>query len=154
MGRVPRPSVNRGMMSSDSSEWSTPRSVFDPLDAEFGFVLDVCATAENTKCERFYSPQEDGLSRPWSFHVCCWCNPPYGRRIGRWIRKAWESSQEGATVVCLVPARTDSSWWHDYAMRAEIRFLRGRIYFERGGISGRAPFPSAVLVFRPKDQAA
>jgi site-specific DNA-methyltransferase (adenine-specific) len=142
--------MKRGLFTSGSAEWSTPAAVFEPLHAEFGFMLDVCATRGNAKCRKFFTLADDGLSKPWRGSGV-FCNPPYGRQIGLWVRKAWESSQEGATVVCLVPARTDSAWWHDYAMRAEIRFLRGRLYFERpDGSSGRAPFPSAVLVFRPK----
>src|SRR4051794_19681226 len=114
--------LNRGLFTSHSCNWSTPRSTFEPLNVEFHFTLDVCATRQNTKCLHYYPPEWDGLSRPWV--GVCWCNPPYGRQIGSWIKKAWESSLQGATVVCLVPARTDSAWWHDYAMKAEVRFLR------------------------------
>jgi phage N-6-adenine-methyltransferase len=134
------------MKSSLTDEWATPDSFFSPFDAEFGFTLDACALPENTKCARFFSPDDDGLSHPWTGVV--WMNPPYGRSIGRWMQKAWESSCEGATVVCLVPSRTDSAWWHDYAMKGEVRFVRGRIRFS--GSSDNAPFPSAVVVFRPK----
>jgi len=136
------------MMSSDRMDWETPASVFDPLDREFGFTLDVCATAENAKCTRFYSPKDNGLERSWD-NETCWMNPPYGREIGKWIRKAAQSAlHENATVVCLIPARTDTSYWHDYCMKGEIRFLRGRITFV--GAPAPAPFPSAVVIFRPR----
>lgn len=136
--------INPGMMSSTTDLWATPQSVFGPLDDEFGFTLDVCALPENAKCPRFYTPEDDGLSRPW--RGVCWMNPPYGRQIALWMRKAYESAREGAVVVCLVPARTDTAWWHDYAAKGEVRFLRGRIKF--GDSSHPAPFPSAVVVFR------
>jgi phage N-6-adenine-methyltransferase len=130
---------------SQRQDWETPQFSFDGLNAEFGFELDVCATADNAKCRKFYTPEDDGLSQKWD--GVCWVNPPYGREIERWMRKAFESAQEGATVVCLVPARTDTKWWHRYAMRGEIRYLRGRLKF--GGSENSAPFPSAIIVFRP-----
>lgn len=131
--------------SSQRMDWETPQWLFDQLDAEFGFELDVCATPENAKCERYFTPEHDGLSQEWT--GVCWMNPPYGREIGRWMRKAYESSLNGATVVCLVPARTDTAWWHDYAAKGEVRFLRGRLRFV--GARHSAPFPSAIVVFRP-----
>jgi phage N-6-adenine-methyltransferase len=132
--------------SSATDLWATPQDFFDKLNARFGFELDVCATADNAKCVRFYAAADDGLSQPWN--GTCWMNPPYGRAIGKWMRKAYESSLSGATVVCLVPARTDTAWWHDYAMRGEIEFVRGRLKF--GGAKYNAPFPCAVVVFRPQ----
>ena len=129
--------------SSKTTEWSTPDALFGDLDREFHFTLDVCASPENAKCERYYTVDDDGLRQPWS--GVCWMNPPYGRVIGGWMKKAYESSLKGATVVCLVPARTDTQWWWDYATKGEIRFLRGRIRF--GGGQGDAPFPSAIVIF-------
>lgn len=137
----------RAHFRSDTQEWCTPRLLFAELDRRYQFTLDVCATHENAKCDRHYTKDDDGLSQPWAPSVC-WMNPPYGREIGRWMRKAYEESQRGATVVCLVPARTDTAWWHDYAMRGRIQFLRGRLYFGDG--AGRAPFPSALVVFVPE----
>jgi phage N-6-adenine-methyltransferase len=131
--------------SSATEMWATPQGFFDGLHAEFGFQVDVCAISENAKCARFFTPEEDGLAQEWA--GICWMNPPYGRTIVHWMRKAYESSQAGATVVCLVPARTDTAWWHEYAMKGEIRFIRGRLKF--GGHKNSAPFPSAVVVFRP-----
>ena len=135
-----------GMMSSATSDWATPQPLFDALDTEFGFETDVCATAANAKCASYITPALDGLAQPWT--GVCWMNPPYGRAIGTWIRKAYESSLGGATVVCLVPARTDTAWWHDYCARGEVRFLRGRVKF--GGAKWNAPFPSAVVIFRAR----
>lgn len=133
----------KGLTSSATDEWETPQEFFDLLDAEFGFMTDVCATASNAKCAHYFSPEVDGLAQPWT--GVCWMNPPYGREIGRWVRKAYESALEGATVVCLVPARTDTPWWHDYCMKGEIRFIRGRLRFS--GKNVNAPFPSAVVIF-------
>ncbi len=130
-----------------SDLWETPCDLFAALDAEFRFDLDACASPGSEKCPRYFRPADHSLAQPWRGVV--WCNPPYGRRIGRWIQKAWESSQNGATVVCLIPASTDTAWWHDYVMRGEVRFIRGRLCFGNAGY-GRAPFPSAVVVFRPK----
>jgi len=134
------------MGSSRSVEWPTDPAVFAELEGRFGpFDLDPCATGENATCARYFTKDDDGLSQVWAGRV--FMNPPYGREIGRWMRKAWESSQSTAgLVVCLVPARTDTAWWHNYAMRGEIEFIRGRLRF--GGAQSAAPFPSAVVVFR------
>jgi phage N-6-adenine-methyltransferase len=130
--------------SSERMDWATPQEVFEPLNEEFGFTVDVCATQSNAKVSKYFDPDTDGLSRDWSGEVC-WMNPPYGREISKWMRKAYEESRNGATVVCLVPARTDTAWWHEYAMKGEIRFMRGRVKFE--GAQHSAPFPSAIVVF-------
>lgn len=136
-------SINKALLSSNTCEWETPQLFFDALNAEYHFDVDVCATANNAKCERYYTKEQDGLSQQWK--GVCWMNPPYGREIGKWMRKAYESSLYGATVVCLVPARTDTAWWHDYAMKGEIEFVRGRLKF--GGSKANAPFPSAIVTF-------
>lgn len=136
-------SINKALLSSNTCEWETPQLFFDALNAEHHFDVDVCATANNAKCERYYTKEQDGLSQQWK--GVCWMNPPYGREIGKWMRKAYESSLYGATVVCLVPARTDTNWWHDYAMKGEIEFVRGRLKF--GGSKANAPFPSAIVTF-------
>ena len=136
--------------SSQTDQWATPTDVFTTLSHKYGpFDVDVCAIADNAKCPRYFSPEQNGLLQPWEGR--CWCNPPYGRTIGLWVRKAWESSLSGATVVCLLPARTDTRWWHDYVARyGKVEFLRGRIRF--GGGKHAAPFPSAVVVFEPARQ--
>jgi len=131
-------------------EWSTPQTFFDRLNMEFGFTLDVAAQPGNAKCARYFTPEEDGLTQPWD--GICWMNPPYGPTLGLWMRKAYESAQHGATVVCLVPARTEMRWWHDYALRGEIRFVQGRLKFSNA--SNNAPFPNAVIIFRPPPYAS
>lgn len=137
--------ITDGLMSSNTDLWETPQDFFDRLNAEFHFDLDVCALPENAKCKRYFTPTQDGLLQDW--RGVCWMNPPYGRKIGLWVRKAYETAVSGGgTVVCLLPARTDTAWWHDYAMQGEVRFIRGRLKF--GGSKNSAPFPSAVVVFK------
>lgn len=137
--------MNNALFTSKTGLWETPQEFFDKLNREFDFTLDACATPENAKCINFYSPEQDGLSMPWRGRV--WCNPPYGRQVGQWVKKAYMSAQTGALVVMLLPARTDTAWFHDYIYRrAEIRFVRGRLKF--GGSRNSAPFPSMVCVFR------
>lgn len=123
--------------------------MFDSLDKEFHFNLDVCALPENAKCDSYYTPEQDGLAQDWT--GTCWMNPPYGRNISQWMKKAYESARDGkATVVCLIHARTDTRWWHDYAMHAsELRFIKGRLKFS--GSKNACPFPSVIVIFRPKD---
>jgi phage N-6-adenine-methyltransferase len=135
--------------SSKTDLWYTPQDFYDKLNEKYAFQVDVCATPENAKCPVYYTEETDGLAQVWP-PVTCWMNPPYGRTIGKWMKKAYEASLYGATVVCLVPARTDTKWWHDYAMRGEIEFIKGRLKF--GGSENSAPFPSAVVVFRPPTQ--
>ena len=135
------------MFSSKTDLWETPQEFFDRLNDEFGFDLDVCALPENAKCASYYTPDQDGLSQPWD--GVCWCNPPYGRDIGKWVEKAHYSTYKGITTVMLLPARTDTKWFHDYIYgKAEIRFVKGRLKF--GESKNSAPFPSMVVVFRPK----
>lgn len=135
--------------SSERDDWETPQKFFDDLNNEFGFTLDPCCTHQNAKCDTHYTVDDDGLAQSWE-RERVFMNPPYGREIGKWMRKAYEECvRNGALVVCLVPARTDTAWWHDWAMRGEIRFIRGRLKF--GGHKNSAPFPSAVVIFR-KDE--
>lgn len=133
--------------SSKTELWATPLDFFQKWnDLIGGFDIDVCANKENAKCSKFFSKEDDGLAQQWIGK--CWMNPPYGKEIGRWMKKAYESSQQGATVVCLVPSRTDTKWWHDYAMNGKITFIKGRLKF--GDSKNSAPFPSAVVVFEGK----
>lgn len=137
-------SINKGMFTSTTDMRETPQDFFDNWDRIYNFELDVCATPENAKCARYFTPEQDALQQEWN--GVCWMNPPYGRDIQRWVKKAYESAQKGATVVCLLPARTDTAWWHDYCMHGDITFVRGRLKF--GGSKNSAPFPSAVIVFK------
>jgi phage N-6-adenine-methyltransferase len=133
--------------SSATDDWATPQAFFDELNKEFNFTLDVCASASNAKCANYYTAQDDGLKQEWAGVV--WMNPPYGRTIKQWMAKAVEAADNGATVVCLVPARTDTAWFQDYAMKGEIRFIRGRLKF--GNSKNSAPFPSALVILGKND---
>jgi phage N-6-adenine-methyltransferase len=129
-----------------SDEWETPLELFAELHREFSFTLDVAALPHNAKCADYYTPGLDALTQPWQ--GSCWMNPPYGPGLRKWLKKAHQSAQYGATIVCLLPARTDTLWWHEYILpHAEIRFLRGRLSFNGSDCS--APFPSVVAIFRP-----
>lgn len=133
-----------GLRSSLTDEWATPQYLFDELDKEFHFDVDVCANRSNHKCPVYFDKNTDGLSMAWGGYRSVWCNPPYGKQIGKWIKKAYES---GTQVVMLLPARTDTKWFHDYIYgKAEIRFIRGRIKF--GNSTGGAPFPSMIVIYR------
>ena len=129
--------------SSRTGDWSTPADLFAELNDIFHFDLDACADASNAKCPRYFTKQHDALKQRWEGAV--FMNPPYGREIAAFMRKAYEESLLGATVVCLVPSRTDTDWWHRYAKRGQIIFLRGRLRF--GNASASAPFPSAIVIF-------
>lgn len=138
--------INAGLLSSNRQDWATPQAFFDLVDAEFGFTLDAAASQDNAKCEAYYTEEMDGLGCAWPGVV--WCNPPYGRAIADWVRKGYEEAQKGSVVVMLIPARTDTAYWHDYVMQAaEVRLIRGRLVF--GAARSGAPFPSALVVFRP-----
>lgn len=135
------------MFSSETCEWPTPQDFFDKLDSEFHFTLDPCADVVNHKCDRYYTKAEDGLTKNWGGQTV-FCNPPYGREISKWVKKCYEEShKDNTTVVMLIPARTDTSYFHDYIYNhAEVRFIRGRLKF--GNSKNSAPFPSMVVVFR------
>jgi phage N-6-adenine-methyltransferase len=135
----------QAVFSHGNDEWSTPQYFFDRINERYQLELDVCATRENAKCELFYDPDQDGLAVHWAPYRC-WMNPPYSQ-IRLWMAKACEEAQRGALVVCLVPSRTDTAWWHDFVIpHGEVEFVRGRLKF--GGSKNSAPFPSAVVVFR------
>ncbi|WP_455994371.1 phage N-6-adenine-methyltransferase [Porphyromonas endodontalis] len=140
----------RVMFSSATDLWATPQSFFDQLNNEFRFTLDPCATAENAKCRSFYTKEDDGLKQDWGGQIV-FCNPPYGRGIKDWVRKCYEESKKQNTVVVmLIPARTDTAYFHEYIYKkAEVRFVRGRLKF--GDAKNSAPFPSMVVVFSGDD---
>lgn len=137
------------MFSSATDQWATPKVFFEKVNAVFKFELDVCAGNDNHKCDKFFTQEDDGLKQTWG--GVCWMNPPYGREIGAWVEKAYKSAKEnGATVVCLLPARVDTNWWHNYCKHGEVILIKGRLKF--GNAKNSAPFPSALVVFRPRLQ--
>lgn len=137
--------MNKSMYTSGKTDWETPQWLFDELNKEFRFDIDVCATKENAKCPDFISLEQNALEEDW--YGMCWMNPPYGKDLGKWVKKAyWASRIIGeAQIVALLPARTDTKWFWDYCIHNEIRFLKGRIKFQ--GAESSAPFPSMIVVF-------
>lgn len=143
--------ITRGMFTSTTDEWATPQDLFDDLNAEFNFTLDPCASKHNAKCDKFFTKDQDGLTQSWAKETV-FCNPPYGRTVGKWVKKAYDESAKGSTVVMLIPARVDTRWFHDYIYgKHEIRFVRGRLRFD--GADMNAPFPSMIVVMRGGDNA-
>ena len=137
--------ISEALYSSKKVEWETPQPIFDFVDKIYHFNLDVCALPENAKCAAYYTPEDDGLKQTWE--GVCWMNPPYGRDIAKWMKKAYETAEyHQGTVVALVHARTDTKWWHDYAMKATyIIFIKGRLKF--GNAEASCPFPSCFVIF-------
>lgn len=141
----------KAMLSSKDMTWATPQKFFDELNKEFNFTLDPCATKETAKCTRYFSKELDGLKQSWDNEVV-FCNPPYGREIGKWVKKSSEA--RGGVVVMLIPARTDTAYFHDYIYnKAEIRFIRGRLKFEGNGCKNSAPFPSMLVIYDKTKQS-
>lgn len=142
--------MERGLFSSNRMDWETPQALFDELNAEFGFSLDAAASESNAKCPRFFTERENGLIQSWGGE-CVFCNPPYGRHVAEWAKKALsESKKPGTVVVLLVASRTDTAWFHDFIWghAREVRFIRGRLRFETGGVAGNpAPFPSLIAIY-------
>ena len=147
--------MNKALLSSKNMNWCTPQKFYDELNEEFHFVLDPAATDETAKCSLYYTPETDGLSQSWDCGGAVFCNPPYGREIGKWIEKAYEESQKTEhPIVLLIPARTDTSYFHDYIYgKAEMRFLRGRLRFahEDGTTYATAPFPSMLVIYNGEE---
>ena len=144
--------MNAALLSSKKMDWCTPIDFFNELNKEFNFVLDAAATDETAKCKDYFTPETDGLKQSWKrTDGAVFCNPPYGREIGKWVKKAYEeSTKHDTTIVLLIPARTDTTYFHNYIYkRAEIRFIRGRLKFaDENGIAGdAAPFPSMVVIY-------
>ena len=134
------------IFSSKSTEWETPKDLFDKLNEEFDFILDPCSTIKNKKCDHFFTIEQDGLKQDWSKYKRVFMNPPYGKEITKWVKKAYEESIKGCIVVCLLPARTDTKWFHTYVYgKAELRFLDKRLRFS--GSKQPAPFPSVIAIF-------
>ncbi len=148
--------MNSSLLSSKNMCWCTPQYFFDKLDAEFDFVIDVAATAKTSKCPLYYTPETNGLLQSWNCGGSVFCNPPYGRSIGKWVKKAYDEALISEyPIVLLIPARTDTIYFHDYIYgKAEIRFIRGRLCFtdEYGNVGDSAPFPSMVVVYNSKKE--
>jgi phage N-6-adenine-methyltransferase len=138
--------LQKAMVSSKSNEWATPNEFYNLLDKEFNFTLDPCSTHENHKCKKYYTIEDDGLSKSWQNEIV-FMNPPYGGHTADWIKKALEESKGNSTIVCLIVSSTDRSYWHEYILpyAKQIRFIRGRIKF--GDSKSTAPFASAVVIF-------
>lgn len=138
--------MNKALFSSKKENWTTPQWLFDQLNEEFDFTLDAAASDDNAKCQKYFTERENGLLRSWEGETV-FCNPPYGRELAEWVKKAYEEGQKpGTTVVLLIPSRTDTRFFHDYILgKAEIRFLKGRLKF--GDAKNSAPFPSLIAVY-------
>lgn len=133
------------MTKPDPHEWETPPEVFKEWNDLYNFTLDVAASNTNAKCGNYFTKENNGLSQSWR-EERCWMNPPYDRTLGEWVKKAYtESKDSNAVVVCLLPARTDTAWWHDYCLQGEIKFIRRRLKFSDWAFE--APFASAVVIF-------
>lgn len=137
--------LNDSIYSSDKMDWGTPNKLFERLNNYFNFTLDPCSSHENKKCEKNFTIEDDGLQQDWSQDVV-FMNPPYGNMLKDWVQKAYEESLKGATVVCLVPSRTDVRWFHDWCYgKGELVFLNRRLAFE--GSNNKAPFPSMLVIY-------
>ena len=138
--------MTKGLTSTGNIVAETPKYLFDRISSIFNFSLDACALPENAKCENYYTPKDDGLSKPWMGGV--WCNPPYGREISSWVKKAYEESQKKYNnfVLMLLPARTDTKWWWDWVQgKATLFFIKKRVKF--GDHNVGAPFPSVLALY-------
>lgn len=136
--------ITKGLLTSNTDEWATPKEFFDKLNKIYNFTLDPCATKENHKCKNYFTKEQDGLKQEWGGNRV-FCNPPYGREISKWVEKAYNENKKGTFIVMLVPARTDTKWFHNYIYKKhEIRFIKGRLKFNDGKQS--APFPSMLVI--------
>lgn len=147
--------MNKALFSSLDSTWNTPQDLFDRLNAEFHFNLDPAANAKSAKCEKYYSVEDDGLSKSWGGYTV-FCNPPYGRDLPKWTEKGYkESLKPGTTVVMLIPARPDTSYWEKwiFGKAEEVRMIVKRLKFtdDDGNEKSAAPFPSAVVIWKSPD---
>ena len=144
--------------SSKSNEWETPKYIFDFYNKIYNFNLDAAATKDNALCKNYFTKEDNSLNLDWSKFKFIWCNPPYGREIGKFIKKGYEESLKDCIVVFLIPARVDTKWWHEYCSKGQVKFIKGRLKFENrtfpswrdSDVSHKispAPFPSAIVIF-------
>lgn len=140
--------IDKNSFKSKSVEYSTPIEIVEPLKKEFNLQLDVCATNHNNKCKKYFTKEQDGLKLDWNKYGNCWMNPPWSRELKKWVAKAYEESQKGITVVCLLPVRTNTIWWHKYIIdtKTEVRFLKGEIKFN--GMEKGLWLPCAIVIFK------
>lgn len=158
---------NELMFSSKYDAWATPQDFFDKINSIYSFDIDVCAEPDTAKCSHYFTKEMNALEIDWKAEgdrffdasPTCFMNPPYGRQIGVFIKKAYEESLKGCEVVCLLPARTDTKWFHEYCKKGEIEFIKGRLKFgtpayweSKGKKPEAAPFPSMVVVFNPRSR--
>ncbi len=146
--------MNRIIFSSNKMDWETPKEFFQELDKEFHFTLDPCCVKKTAKCKKYFTPKTNGLKQSWAGEIV-FCNPPYGREISAWVKKAYDEAKGGATVVMLLPSRTGTSWWWNYCMKGKIRFIKGRLKFRGKNSDGKyvnqnATFDNALVIFKPK----
>lgn len=152
--------MNRKLMfSNKNNAWCTPRDFFNKLNQEFNFNLDPCCMPKSALCIKYFTPEEDGLKQNWGGYTV-FVNPPYGREIGKWVKKSYEESNKPNTIiVMLIPSRTDTRYFHNYILnKAELRFIKGRLKFvdmdyagdEKDRKMSPAPFPSMLVIFRGK----
>ena len=137
--------MNKALFTSDRDDWETPKKVYDLYNRRYHFKLDAAASAHNTKAEFYFDKEIDSFTQDWYKYKTVWLNPPYGRGVLQWVRKAYIEAMNGALVVMLLAARTDTKWFHEYCVKGEIHFIRGRLKF--GGAKDAAPFPSMLVIF-------
>lgn len=142
--------IDTNSFKSKSVEYSTPLEIVEPLKKEFNLKLDVCATQDNKKCEEFYTKEDNALIQDWYKFGNCWMNPPWSRELKKWVEKAYQESQKGATIVCLLPVRSNTIWWHKLIINTntEVRFLKGEIKFN--GMDRGLWLPCAIVIFHGK----
>lgn len=148
--------INHGLFTSNKEDWETPQDFFNKLNEKYHFTFDLAASYSNTKCKSYFTEKDDSLSKDWHrIGGNVFLNPPYGRELHKWVKKAYEESlkKHDGYIVLLIPARTDTSYWHDFIFgKAQIKFLRGRLKFELNGESkDAAPFPSALVIYGEAD---
>ena len=142
--------IDKNAFKSKSVEYSTPKEIFEPLQREFNIILDVCASKENNKCDTYFSIERDSLKQDWHKVGNAWMNPPFSRKLKKWVEKAYQESQKGIVVVCLLPVRSNTIWWHKYIIdtKTEVRFLKGEIKFN--GMDRGLWLPFAIVIFKKK----